>query len=62
MAEDSIYISEAFLKDFDPKLQTFLIAVDRVEKEILRLDIAVSDLKVGCLELKKSLMQAEIRD
>jgi hypothetical protein len=62
MADNTIYTSQEFLKDFDPYLRNFLVAVDRIEKEILRLDMAVADMKEGYVAFTKSLKQDLVKE
>jgi hypothetical protein len=62
MADNTIYTSQEFLKDFDPHLRNFLVSVDRIGKEILRLDMAVTDMKESYVAFTKSLKQDLVKE
>ncbi len=55
MTEETNTISAPFLKEFDPEFQRFLELVDRLESEIVRVQVAVADLKVGYYALTHCL-------
>jgi hypothetical protein len=55
MTEEIHTISAPFLKEFDPESQRFLELVDRLESEIVRMQVAVADLKVGYYALTRCL-------
>ena len=44
-----------FLKELDPEFQRFLRLVDRLESEMVRMDVAVADLRVGYYALVNGL-------
>ena len=44
-----------FLKELDPEFQRFLRLVDRLESEMVRMDVAVADLRVGYYALVSGL-------
>ncbi|MBP9692113.1 MAG: hypothetical protein KBD90_02140 [Alphaproteobacteria bacterium] len=46
-----------FLKELDPEFQRFLRLVDRLESEMVRMDVAVADLRVGTMHLSTVLKQ-----
>ncbi len=47
MTKETNTTTSPFLKELDPEFQRFLRLVDRLESEMLRLQVAVADLKVG---------------
>ncbi len=47
MTKETNTTTAPFLKELDPEFQRFLRLVDRLESEMLRLQVAVADLKVG---------------
>ncbi|MBP9692484.1 MAG: hypothetical protein KBD90_04035 [Alphaproteobacteria bacterium] len=55
MTKETHTISAPFLKEFDPEFQRFLELVDRLESEIVRMQVAVADLKIGYYGLTRCL-------
>ncbi len=47
MTKETNTTTAPFLKELDPEFQRFLRLVDRLESEMLRLQVAMADLKVG---------------
>lgn len=47
MTEETHTTPAPFLKELDPEFQRFLELVDRLESEIVRMQVAVADLKIG---------------
>jgi len=55
MAKETSTTPAPFLKELDPEFQRFLRLVDRLESEMVRMDVAVADLKVGYYALVSGL-------
>lgn len=51
MAKKTSTISAIFSKEADSEDQDFLMLLDRIEKEIWRLETTVADLKIGYYQL-----------
>jgi hypothetical protein len=47
-----------FLKELDPEFHRFLRLVDRLESEMVRLQVAMDDLKVGYYTLTSDIKKA----
>ena len=50
-------IPAAFSKEADQEFQRFLILMDRTQTEMMRLDMALTDLKLGYLSLGRVLKE-----
>ncbi len=57
MTEETNTTTVPFLKEFDPEFQRFLELVDRLESEVLRLEVTIAALKVGYYGLTHALKQ-----
>ena len=55
MTKDTSTITAPFLKELDPEFQRFLRLVDRLESEMVRLQVAMADLKVGYYALTNDI-------
>jgi hypothetical protein len=55
MTKETSTTPAPFLKELDPAFQRFLRLVDRLESEMVRMDVAVADLKVGYYALVSGL-------
>ena len=53
MTKETHTISAPFLKEFDPEFQRFLELVYRLESEIVRMQVAGADLKIGYYGLQR---------
>ena len=50
-------IPAAFSKEGDQEFQRFLILMDRAQTEMMRLDMALTDLKIGYAMLTQTLKE-----
>jgi hypothetical protein len=57
MTKETSTTPAPFLKELDPEFQRFLRLVDRLESEMVRMDVAVADLKVGYYALVSGLKE-----
>jgi len=55
MTKETSTTPAPFLKELDPEFHRFLRLVDRLESEMVRMDVAVADLKVGYYALVSGL-------
>ena len=55
MTKETSTTTAPFLKELDPEFHRFLRLVDRLESEMVRMDVAVADLKVGYYALVSGL-------
>ncbi len=55
MTKESNTTPAPFLKELDPEFHRFLRLVDRLESEMVRMDVAVVDLKIGYYALVSGL-------
>lgn len=63
MTKDTSTTTTPFLKGLDPEFHRFLELVDRLESEMVRMEVALAALKIGyyalTLGLKRIVSQAE---
>jgi hypothetical protein len=55
MTKETNTITAPFLKELDPEFQRFLRLVDRLESEMVRLQVAMADLKIGYYTLTSDI-------